>query len=245
MLKIIYTSNDEALAQRIVSDLRAAGYPVEGAGVSSTRSQRDVLIAVLSPEAAADTALRQQLVAALDGGVPVIPVSARAAQIPPEIAHLPVVDYSTGDHFAGLRQAVDAALSSDPSGEPSGARAATRKRSNRRIGLLLGLLALVWFALGLYGVGVLGIQAPQQEYSLVDTAVAATQAYFINPELDRYGLFLPGSTDESANYEATLRAVPTVYRPMVAETATAVGAGTALATNDPRTATPVPNTSGH
>lgn len=243
MLKITYDSNDEALARQIMSDLRAAGYEIEEASAGQAASRDDVLIVLLSPEANADTSVQDWLVEALDNGQHVIPVLAKPAQPPALIDHLPVLDFGASYDFAALRQAVDLALSPDAP-RPLRVRTPAVRRTNRRAGLLLGLLALVWFVIGIYGVAVLGIQAPQEEYNAVDTQAAQTQAFFINPELDRYGLFLPQSGEEASSYEATLRAVPTVYRPFMAATATAFGAGTPLATNDMRTATPAPNTPG-
>jgi hypothetical protein len=244
MLKISYSSNDEALARRIMSGLRGAGYEVDEPDKGQLDSPQDILIVILSPQANADSALQNHLAEALDTGQHVIPVLAQSTDTPVVIDHLVAVDFSRSYDFAALRRAVDTALSSEA---PRPLRVPTPavKRANRRTGLLLGLLALFWFIIGIYGVAVLGIQAPQDEYNAIDTQAAQTQAFFINPELDRYGLFLPGSAEESTNYEATLRAVPTVYRPFMAATATAVGAGTPLATNDMRTATPAPNASGY
>jgi hypothetical protein len=244
MLKITYASQDEALARRIMSDLSGAGYQIAEADDTSGNSRDDVLIAIISADANADSTVQNQLFAALDNSQHVIPVLARPAEVPALINHLHVLDFSGSYDFAALRGAVDAALSPDTP-RPLRVLTPAAKRTNRRAGVLLGALALFWFILGIYGVAVLGIQAPQEEYSAIDTQAAATQAFFINPELDRYGAFLPDSSDEAGSYEATLRAVPTVYRPFMAQTATSVGAGTPLATNDARTATPVPNTSGH
>jgi hypothetical protein len=232
MLKITYTPKDEALAEQMLADLRRANYQVEDIranGVAQTA--QDVLIVVLSPEANDDANVQNTIITALDNGQHIIPVFAAPAELPRLIDHLGGLDFSETYDFDGLRAKVEEALARDAR-LPLRVRTPSVRRSNRSVGIVLGLLALLWFGLGLYGVGVLGIQAPQEEYDAVNTEVALTQAFLMNPELDRYGQFLPRSTEAAQNYGATLRAVPTVYRPFMAATATAYGMGTPLATND-------------
>jgi hypothetical protein len=229
MLKVIYTSTDAALAERILADLRGAGYEV---GDSTVRTRQDVLIVVLSPEANADTNVQNAIVAALDNSQHIIPVFAAPTALPKLIDHLDGLDFSAAYDLDALRAKVDEALSPETR-LPLRVLTPTVKRSNRSIGIALGLLALLWFALGIYGVGVMGLQAPQDEYDAVATEGALTQAFLMNPELDRYAEFLPSDEDTAGNYAVTLRAVPTVYRPFMAATATAVGMGTPLATSAP------------
>jgi hypothetical protein len=238
MIKIVYVPADRTLAERIVSDLRGAGYPLGGTDTAEA-TKTGLLIVVLSPQAATDTVTQSALVAALDQSQHIVPVLAGQTEIPKLIDHLNVVDFSANYDFARLRTQVDAALSPDAP-LPLRVRTPTVKRSNRSIGIVLGGLVLFWFVAGLYAVGVLHIQAPKDEYSAVDTEAALTQAFYINPELDRYGLLLPRSTEQAQNYDPTLRMVPTVYRPFMAATATAYSLGTPLATNVLRTPTPDP-----
>lgn len=238
MLKITYTPKDAALAERMLSDLRGAGYQVEDIRANgAAQEHEDVLIVVLSPDANDDTNVQNTMIKALDNSQHIIPVLAAPGELPKLIDHLNVLDFSEKYDFETLRARVEVTLAPDAA-LPLRVRTPRVKRSNRSVGILLGLLALIWFALGLYGVGVLGIQAPEEEYARLDTEAAITQAFLMNPELDRYGLFLPNSTEAAQNYEGTLRAVPTVYRPFMAATATAYGLGTPLATNDLRTPTP-------
>lgn len=235
MLKITYTPKDEALAERMLADLRSASYQVEDIRANgAAQARQDVLLVVLSPEANDDANVRNTIITALDNGQHIIPVFAVPAELPRLIDHLGGLDFSETYDFDALGAKVEEALAGDAR-LPVRVRTPSVRRSNRSVGIVLGLLALLWFGLGLYGVGVLGIQAPQEEYDAVNTEVALTQAFLMNPELDRYGQFLPRSTDTAQNYAATLRAVPTVYRPFMAATATAYGMGTPLATNDMRT----------
>ena len=231
MLKITYTPKDAALAERMLSDLRGAGYPVEDIRANGTaQTRQDVLIVVLSPEANADSNVQKTIVTALDNSQHIIPVFAVLTELPKLIDHLEGLDFSASYDFDGLRAKIEETLAPDAP-LPLRVRTPTVKRSNRSIGIVLGLLALLWFTLGLYGVGVMGLQAPQDEYDVVATEGALTQAFLMNPELDRYAQFLPSGDGSAENYAATLRAVPTVYRPFMAATATAVGMGTSLATS--------------
>ncbi|MCC6804909.1 MAG: toll/interleukin-1 receptor domain-containing protein [Anaerolineae bacterium] len=219
MLRMIYTADDRALAERIATDLRAAGYEVgEGAP-----ARGDLIVIALSPAALNDDALQAKLVTALDLNLHVIPVMTQPVRLPKLIDHLDVVSFADGYDFAVLRQQVDRALSGDA---PLPVRVLTPsiRRSNRTAGIVVGIAALVMFVAGLYGVGVLGIQAPVEEFNGEETMFSMTRDVIAAPELEIYAQFLPKTTEEAANYIPTLLAVPTVYRPLVAMTATAVAA---------------------
>lgn len=219
MLRMIYAAEDRALAERIEADLRAAGYEVgEGSPLRG-----DVVVIALSPAALKDDALQAKLVAALDLNLHVVPVMTQTVKLPKLINHLDVVSFADGYDFAVLRKQVDQALSADA---PLPVRVLTPsvKRSNRTAGLVVGIAALVMFAAGLYAVGVMGIQAPIEEFNGEETMFSMTRDVIAAPELEIYAQFLPKTTEEAANYIPTLLAVPTVYRPLVAMTATAVAA---------------------
>ena len=220
MLKVIYTPADQMLAQRITADLRAAGYEV-GEG---DPARGDVMVVALSPAALADDALQATVIRALDLSLHIIPVMTQPVKLPKLIDHLDVVNFGDGYDFAVLRQQLDLVQSADA---PLPVRALTPsvKRSNRTTGIVVAVAALVMFAAGLYAVGVLGIQAPIEQFNNEETMFAATRDVLAAPELEIYAQFLPKTTDEAANYIPTLIAVPTVYRPLVAMTATAVAAG--------------------
>jgi len=225
MLKIIHTSSDAAVAQHISDDFTKAGYEV-GSGASE---RGDVAIVLLSPEAIVDQALQNAIIRALDLSLHIIPVEAQPAPPPLLIAHLGAVDFSDSYDFASLKTWVDSELAPDAAA-PLRVLTPTVRRSNRGAGVILGLLVLIMFMVGLYAVGVLHIQAPIQEFNGVDTMAALTRDIIAAPQLQIYSQFLPLSTDAAAHYDATLRAVPSPYRPLMAGTATAVAgevAGTA------------------
>jgi len=228
MLKVIYSASDQAVAERITGDFKQAGYEV-GTG---DLVHGDITILVLSPAATANTIEQASLIKALDLSLHIVPVMTQAVELPDLINHLDVVDFSSGYDFDTLRQQVDLELSPQA---PMVMRVRTPnvKRSNRSVGIVLAVAALIMFAVGLYAVGVLHIQAPIQEFNSVDTEVALTVDKIVAPVMATYAQFYPRSTQDAANYIATLKAVPTVYRPFVEATATAIIATPVRPTHDP------------
>ena len=230
MLKLLYNATDARLANRIESDLRDAGYELLPADQGMTRD--DVLIPILSPAAQRERAIQDAIDAALDRSQHVLPVIAQPVEIPRTIDHLPMLDYSDAYDFAALKANVDAALT--PNARlPLKVLTSSTRRANRAAGLVVALIAVLMFLVGLYAVGVLKIQMPQEEFSAVDTEAAMTRDAIVAPELEIYGQFLPRSTEDAANYPATLQAVPTVYRSLMALTATAHTQGTVIAPTPP------------
>jgi hypothetical protein len=238
MIKLIYTQTDAALAGRLLSELNGAGYPAEDLVKGGNQARADVLIPVLSPQANGDAAVQTRISQALDNGQHIIPVLASPVALPRLIDHLGALDYSGGIDLAPLRARLDE-IAAGNARLPLKVLTPNARKANRQAGLWVGLAALVMFGAGLYGVGVLGIQAPQDEYDTVATEAAATINAIVRPELEQYANFLPRSTDDAASYPATLRAVPTVYRVFMGLTATAVAADPAAATQS-AAATPTP-----
>ncbi len=227
MLKLIYTASDSAAAGRISEDFRKAGYEI-GAGAPA---HGDTVMLLLSPPSQADPAQQAALIAALDLSLHIVPVMLQPVALPKLIDHLDVVDFSQSYDFAALKAQVDRDLSANAP-LPMRVLTPTVKRSNRSAGLVITVAVLIMFAVGLYGVGVLHIQAPVQEFNSEATFEAATVEKMVAPLMATYAQFFPKSTEDALHYDATLRAVPTVYRPLVAATASAI------------IATPIPPTRG-
>ncbi len=221
MLKVLYTASDAAMAERIIGDLQRAGYEVSGASLTSRPARGDVAIFLLSPAGQADQALQAALTSALDLSLHIIPVRVQPVVLPHYIDHLDVVDFGADYDFAALKAQVDYELSPDAP-RPMRVLTPAVKRSNRSVGLIIALAVMIMFAAGLYGVGVMRLQAPIAEFNTEATFEAATVMKMIAPVMATYAEFLPKSTEDAANYPATLAAVPTVYRPLVAATATAL-----------------------
>lgn len=229
MHTLVYTAADRTMAQQIEAAVRQAGYALTdltSAQAPATTGSKSALIALLSPAGLNDPMLVRTMDSAMDAGQHIIPVLVKpVAELPKSINHLSALDFSGGIDADALNQRVEQ-VESGAAGLPLRTRTPSVRKSNGRTALVLGAVAFFMFLVGLYAVGVLGIQAPVEEYNEIDTQVALTNAANIVPELEQYARFLPQSADDAANYESTLRAVPTVYRPFMAGTATAVSQGT-------------------
>ncbi len=194
MIDIIHHSADAQLARRLQQQLS----PME---VNAT-------LVLLSPAAAEDEQLLAQLERALDAGrriVPLLPASGQV-QLPTLIEHLEPQD---PDDLAGLQRR----LQEDGSMRLR-VHTASLRAGNRRTALVLLLFVAIMFLAALYGVGVLGLQYPHQEYDEVEERVVATRDAFIEQAL-------PRSTEETEAFPVTVEAAATALRPLLSATATA------------------------
>jgi hypothetical protein len=213
MVVILYSSADAPVAERVRRALAAANLPESGA--------QGEVVAILSSAALQDAAWQRSLDQALDHAQPIIPVLAEAVALPKLIDHLTPINAQ--DEDAGQQIAAQIAAVRQPGARlPLRVRTPAVRRANNQAGLLIALIVIGMFIAGIWGVGVLNIEAPVEEFNAIDTEVAATRDVLIGPTLESYLLFLPGSAEEAAVYPATVQAVPTRIRPFVAATATAV-----------------------
>ncbi|MCL4248725.1 MAG: hypothetical protein KJ065_11325 [Anaerolineae bacterium] len=217
MISILATVHDAAVEARLRSALLAAGHELRQQGTD----KNDLLIAVLSQAALQDKAFHDALNTALDNDQPIVPALAERVKLPKLIDHLVPVDLSAANATEQLDAKIQATYSPDAR-LPLRVRTPSVQRANRRSGLIVAFLALAMFAIGIYAVAVLNVEAPVEEYNQINTEAAATRDFIIAPTLETYLRFLPGSQDEAAQYPSTLQAVPTRLRPFVAATATAV-----------------------
>ncbi|MCA9904989.1 MAG: hypothetical protein KC547_14135, partial [Anaerolineae bacterium] len=174
-----------------------------------------------SQTALQDKAFQDAVSTALDNGQHIIPALAERVKLPKLIDHLVPVDLSAINATEQLDTQIQSSFSPEAR-LPLRVRTPSVRRANRRSGLIVAFLALAMFAIGIYAVAVLNIEAPVEEYNQINTEAAATRDFIIAPTLETYLRFLPGSVDEAAQYSATLQAIPTRLRPFVAATATAV-----------------------
>ncbi len=214
MLDITYAPGEAETAARLKTDLTTAGYQVNG---DSAGDSSRILIALLSPEGAANATVQQRLIAALDGGRHIIPVLVKDTTLPRLIDHLAAVDFRQGYDLATLRAEIDK-VSAPDAGRPLRVPTPALKARNQRIGMVLAVLVLAWFVIGLILVGGYGVQLPREEYDAVDTQAAIE----INEIVGRN---LPRSTEDAANFPATLQAAPTAQRPLLIATTTAMAGG--------------------
>lgn len=211
MLYITYAPGEAETAARLKADLTAAGYTINS---DLVREPGPALIALLSPEAAVSATVQGQIIAALDSGQHIIPILVKDTNLPKLIDHLAAVDFRQGYDLATLRTQIDK-VSAPDAGLPLRVPTPAVKARNRRIGFVLTVLALAWFVIGLILVGGYGVQLPREEYDAIDTQAAIE----INEIVGRN---LPRSTEDAANFPATLRAAPTAQRPLLIATTTAM-----------------------
>ncbi|MCA9910493.1 MAG: hypothetical protein KC519_17675 [Anaerolineae bacterium] len=217
MISILATAQDAAVESRLRSALLTAGHELNQQGIAKD----DLVIAVISQTALQDKAFQDAVSTALDNGQHIIPALAERVKLPKLIDHLVPVDLSAINATEQLDTQIQSSFSPEAR-LPLRVRTPSVRRANRRSGLIVAFLALAMFAIGIYAVAVLNIEAPVEEYNQINTEAAATRDFIIAPTLETYLRFLPGSVDEAAQYSATLQAIPTRLRPFVAATATAV-----------------------
>jgi hypothetical protein len=213
MIEILHSQEGAELAARLRADLSINGYDSVGGD--------DITVIVLSEHTLSDPQVKDALYAALDRGAQVIPVLAEPLPLPKLIDHLSPIDLSDRYTFSQVQAQLDQARRHDAR-LPLRVRTPSIRRSNNRAGLTIGAIALAMFIIGVYGVAVLNIEAPREEYNAIDTEVAATRDFLIGPTLESFLPLLPGSAEEAAQYPVTLEAIPTRLRPFVAATATEV-----------------------
>lgn len=198
MTTFLYSPSDQALAQRIQADLAAQP------------TSADVVI--VSSQSARDPEVLAKLDQALDQNREIIPVLAENVPLPKLIEHLTPVDFSTSYAIDELKSRLQTASEFHMKVlTPSTAV------SNRRAGIVVGVIAVVMFAAGLYLVGVVGVQAPQEEFDYVETEIILTRDYYVDEAL-------PRSTEDAANFQATVDAARPTLRPVLIATATAAAA---------------------
>lgn len=213
MITIAAAPADQTLAKRIAQDLTTKGHTVVPEVAAGAKN---LLITVLSPSGTTDTNLLGQLYRALDNGQHVIAVLAKPVTMPKLIDHIQPLDFTTDYNLPLLLEEIKR-LSAPDAPIPLKVLTPNTRRKNNNLGYWLGVLVLVWLILGLLAIGIGGLQAPRDEYNGIETFGAAT----INAILARN---IPRSTEEAANFPATLQAAPTAQRPLLIGTATAINA---------------------
>ncbi|MGQ9888856.1 MAG: hypothetical protein ACUVSX_10250 [Aggregatilineales bacterium] len=203
-MEIVFNEADAALAARIQRDLETC----------PDLAASGALVVIASAAALSDPTVRRRIETARDRGELVVPVLAEAAPLPRLIEHIAPVDFTKGYDFAALAECLRAPAA------PLQMKVLTpaARAANRRAAVVFAVLALIMFALGLYGVGVLGLQAPTQEYNQVETEIILTRNGYIEAAL-------PRSTDDALNFQATVNAARPTLRPLLIATATALAGG--------------------
>jgi hypothetical protein len=214
-LGLLYAPGDAEFARRLRDALAERGYTAAD-GVQP--GDETLALLVQTPAAFADSDVMSGVYAALDAQQHVIPVMRTNAPLPKLIAHLTPIDFSGAFAMDELTARIDYLLSPDGPA-PLVLLTPSRRRRNRKAGWVFTVLALAIFAIGIYMVGVLGLRSPTEEYDAVETQRVDVRNTIIAPTLDA---FLPRSSEDAANFQPTVDAMPTRLRPFLAATATAL-----------------------
>jgi hypothetical protein len=209
MLKFIAAPGDAALAARIEQDLTS-----KGVGQGAT----PILVAVLSPQGIESAPVQQEIISALDNSSHIIPIITQPMMLPRMIDHLTALDFSQGYPMDALISQI-ALVQSGRAPLPLRVLTPKVRQSNRMAAYVLVALALMMFFVGVYIIGVQGVEFPEREYDQVSTEVKMT----IDASVNNFAATnLPRSTSEAENFPATVQAAPTAQRPLLSATATAL-----------------------
>lgn len=214
VIRVVAAPTERALAQKLVSDLKGQGHQVVE---TLNKASSTVLLAVFSPEGVHDPGITTALIEALDNSLHIIPITTSEVTLPKWIDHLPPLDFSRDYPLEALLREINR-LSGPDAPRTVKVLTPTQRKANQRVGLVISAVAVFIFAMGLYMVGVLGLQRPDDEYDLVETERVEQRNTIIGPTLEG---FLPRSTQEALEFPSTVEALPTRLRPFIQETATA------------------------
>jgi len=198
-MTILYHQADAALASRLQNDL------------PRDLNNDSQIIAILSPQAVADSVIQNTINEALDQNKRIVPVLAQATALPKLIEHLEAVDFTKNYNLESLM----AKLSAPTASLHMKVRTPAVNTSNRRAAYVIAAIVFVMFLGGIYLVGVMGIQAPTEEFNNVETEIIQTRDYYVDS-------VLPRSTEDALNFQATVDAARPTLRPILIATATAV-----------------------
>lgn len=211
MLNITYAEQDAGLAATIQKDVAGSGLTLD----------HPYLLVLLSATTLKDASIQSAIQSALQQNQRVVPVLVEAgAPVPAELQSAQAIDLRGGYHPAR----VIGTLKRMDIGED-------RIRRNWR--LLIGMLAIVGiaFAASVWGITQGMIRFPAEEYATENARTDATQYALVGPTL---AVIVPHSTQDAANFQVTLDAVPRRLQEL------AIGTATAQAKQAVATATPQP-----
>ncbi|MCB9450035.1 MAG: toll/interleukin-1 receptor domain-containing protein [Anaerolineaceae bacterium] len=209
MLILTSIPADTSLADRLHTDLQAAGYEF-----TETIQKGAILIAVFSHATSKDARFAETIIQATDAGLHIIPIMADDVTLPDLVDHLAPFDFSQSYDITALKTRIEQ-LARPDARPPLKVRTPAVRASNRRFGYVLAALAVIWFILGIVLVGGFGIQAPLEEFNTVSTLEFATVQVYLNRNQ-------PRTTADAKNFISTVEAAPTAQRPLLIATATAL-----------------------
>lgn len=198
MIRITYSEEQTALAERVRDDLTVAnGAPPP------------LLIVLVSAASNADPAVQAELARAQAAGERILPILAEGAALPPALSERPALDFSRGYSRKRLLAHVARATTSR----------AELRRANRRALAVIALLAALVFGLAVATMTSGLIAFPVAEYNEEATFQAQWIDGLIGETLEAVQ---PRTTEDAQNFAATHEAAPTRLFYYIRETATAL-----------------------
>lgn len=233
MLNVVYAPQDAALAQELISRLKDTYQLQDLRQPDASPEQGNFLLLAFSNDALKDAVVRNTVYWTFDNNQNLLIVTRGTVTLPHILDHLTPVDLNSDPQLEAVKAQIDY-LTAPDAPKPMRVLTPTVRKSNWGVAAVFILLATAMFCIGLVAIGGGVVRPPEAEYNAVETAIQGTVDIEIQTELDQYMNFLPRSTEDAANYAATIQQVPTRYRPFMAETATSVAQQTrSLATATP------------
>ena len=198
MIRITYSKEQAALAERIRDDLAGA-----------REAQPPLLIVLVSAASTADPLVQAELARAQAAGERILPILADGTSLPPTFGAQPALDFSRAYNRKRLLARTARAKTSQ----------AALRRANRRALALIALMAALVFGLAIATMSSGLIAFPVAEYNEEATFQAEWIDGLIRETLEAVQ---PRTTEDAQNFAATHEAAPTRLFYYIRETATAL-----------------------
>ena len=198
MLNIAYAPADQALAERLRSDLLS----------SKLRLENRVLILLAAPESLNDESVMRAVKQAEKDGVRIAVIKVRPVNVPEGLGELPPLDMTQKyaiDRVVAFVNRVDLGLA--------------RIRRSQRLLFFIGAGAVIMFAAAIWGITSGNVRFPIEEYATEFAEELSQISTFVAPTLE---FVAPRTTQDALNFAATVPAIPTRVRMFAVETATAL-----------------------
>lgn len=198
MLNIAYAPIDQALAERISSDIMR----------SKLRLENHVLILLAAPESLDDEAVMRTVKQAQKDGVRLAVIKIRPVTVPDGLGEMPPLDMTQTynlNRIVAFVNRVDLG--------------AARIRRSQRLLFFIGAGAIIMFAASIWGIISGNVRFPIEEYATEFAEELSQISTFVAPTLE---FIMPRTTDDALNFAVTVPAIPTRVRVFAIETATAL-----------------------
>jgi hypothetical protein len=212
VVTLAYAEADHKFAMRIRGDLEA-----ESIQVTDDLADNTVVIAIISATSIKSPVMIDILNRASDQYLHILPILADNSPLPRVIDHLQALDFSQTYSDKDLLDRLTY-LTSPDAPRPITVLTPQKRKENVQSSVFYVIIALGIFLMGIIGVGVFGLQAPEEEYYGIETQVYLTQRVFIDQAL-------PRGTEDAVMFEATIPHIPTKARMEAIGTATWIASG--------------------